>query len=539
MLLGGLLAVYTNCGQPFGPPSYLTFSSNVYGGSSEVSYEAFEKTVYQITRSNCISCHASTIQPYHASDDVRKAHDAVISNFKVNFTNIPKSRLVAKLRDEKHNCWSDCAENADEMEAAVEEWNEAIKDSGVTPAEPADLANYTDETDTLEREFMDPTNPLKSNTLKLNIDSATLKAPMVLMRPVGEDPYIIVPNNGANATLTATDTTAGTATISFTAPATGSYKVWGLVQGPADADNSFFVNVLNATNATVVGGAKQFDITPVAGPKLEWKQVSNLTANLTKGAMYKLEVRQREDGSKASHFIVTSDPDFNGTEIGDFFGITLAFDLSTLLKVPDVKFLIDVIDYDGFSYKFSRPRIQTLTSNVYVKGIKIYVNGVSSPQHATYTIVDKMTTPTDGKLSDYSMIVLKDKGMTGDHIKFSFDQIVATAPTTTGGAAGGTTGGGLTSLAAFQISVYPISRSSSYSCVSCHRVGPAPSNTWHASDSADTAHTAALNLVDFNTPANSRIVQKMRVSRHNCQAYCDSIATQYENAILEWKNKKQ
>ncbi len=532
-LLGALLFAYTNCGQPFSGPSELVFKSNVYGGGSDVSYAAFEQTVYPITRSYCISCH-TTQPPEHAHDDVKKAHDAVIKGFKVNFANIPASRLVAKLRDQGHNCWGDCAENAAEMEAAITEWNDAIKDSGVDNTPEEEIALVTEETQTMEMEFRDPSNPLKSNSVKLNIESSLVNPPMVLTRPAGAEPYLSVPNTN-QASLANNAPNAGSAFFSFQVPESGNYKIWGLVQGENNNDNSFYVKVLSG--ATVIGGIRSWDFT--SGSQFSWRQVPGNDFQLVSNRTYSLELRQREDGARLSAIIVTSDPAFNGQEVDDYFGVTLSFDISNLVKVPGATFKIDVIDFDAFSYKFSKPRIASASANIYVKGLKLLVNDVFNPQHSTYTIVDKIVTPQDGALSNYSMIVLKDKGLSGDHIKFSFDQLAATnTGGTTAGTNGGTTGGGTgtqTSLMAFQATVYPVSRSSSYSCVGCHmNVSPR-----HASDNTLTAHDAALSVVDFNSPADSRIVKKMRDERHNCQAFCDDIANQYENAIIEWRNRRQ
>lgn len=534
-LLGALLVAYTNCGSPFSQPSDLIFQSNIYGGGSQASYAAFEQTVYPLTRSYCVSCHSEQ-EPKHAHDDVAKAHDAVISGFKVNFANIPASRLVAKLRDDNHNCWGSCSENAAEMQAAIEEWNQAIKDSGTPDTTPVDTAVYTNETDTMEMEFADSTNAPKSNTVRLNVEAAMLKAPMALIRPAGSEAYLSVPNNNL-ATVTATDVNAGTASMNFKVPTSGSYTVWGLVHAPADVDNLFFVNIKNGAGTSVVtGGVRTWNV-PV-GTKFEWRQVPNTAANLVAGTNYTLELRQGEDGARAAGFIVTSDTAFNGMEIGDFFGVTLAFDLSQQLRTPGISFQIDVIDYDLYSYKFSRPRIVSANSTVYVKGVKLYVNDIYSPQHSTYTVVDKIVSSADPLISPYSMIVIKDKPANGDQIKFSFDQLTISAGTATAGGATGATGGGVgtqTSLMAFQSTVYPISRNSANSCVGCHTaVSPR-----HSSDNTLTAHDAALTVVDFNNPQNSRIVTKLRVDRHNCGAKCDSLATEYQNMILEWKNRRQ
>jgi hypothetical protein len=326
--------------------------------------------------------------------------------------------------------------------------------------------------------------------------------------------------------------------MNFKVPASGTYKIFALAHGPTADDNGYFISVYNSLtpNVSVIGGQNRTWDIPV-GTRFEWKQVQNYTMNLTPNNTYTLELRPREDGAKVAGFIVTSDPNFNGSEVGDYFGVTLAFDLSQKLNVPGAQFLIDVVDYDMYSYKFSKPRIVTTDSNIYVKGIKVYVNDIFNPQHSTYSVVDKIVTPQDSALSGYSMIVLKDKGVSEDTVKFSFDQLSVTSNGGTTGTTGGATGGNAsqTSLMAFQATVYPISRSSAYSCVGCHmNVSPR-----HASDNTLTAHDAALTVVDFNNPQNSRIVNKMKVERHNCGANCDQIADQYQNAILEWKNRRQ
>lgn len=529
LLLSSLLVTYTNCGKPFAPPSELTFKSGVVSGDA---VSAFEKTVYPITRSYCVSCHSS-IQPMHAADDVTTAYKAVMDNYKVNMSNIPSSRLVAKLRDDHHNCWSDCADNAQEMQTAIEQWSSMMKENGSEEPAPVDTSVYTADTDTLEMELADPSNPLKTNSVKLNIEAAMLQAPMELVRPTEGDPYLVVNSTGQN--LDIASATAGRAFFNFTVPANGTYRIWALIHAPTADDNQAYIRVYNSiTNANIVA-TRTWDAT--VNTRLEWKQVPNINMNLVAGTQYTVDLRQREDGFKVAGFIVTSDTNFNGSEVGDYFGVTLAFDLSTTLNIPNARFLIDVVDYDMYSYKFSKPRLVAGTANVYVKGVKVYVNNSFNPQHSTYTIVDKIVTSADPSLSNYSMIVLKDRGVAGDRVKFSFDQLTITSGDG-GGGQGGATGGTVsqTSLMAFQATVYPISRNSAYSCVGCHATARSP---LHASDNTLTAHDAALTVVDFNNPQNSRIVNKMRTERHNCGANCDQIADLYQNAIIEWRTRRQ
>lgn len=355
--------VFNNCGMPFKEKSTLSFSDKTFVESATVSYQAFEKTVYPITRTYCVSCH-STLQPLHASADVKTAHDALVANLKVNFENIPSSRMVKKLRDDNHNCWSDCEANALEMETAIKEWKETTVDSDV-PVDPIPMDNflYTEQSKFLAE---------------------------VMVRP------------------------------------------------PA----------------------------------------------LT----------------------------------------TLTYNLTPILGVMGISFKVDLIDFDLYSYKFQNPRIVTTSSNVKVRNVRLLVNNTYNPQHSTFTHIDKLATPVDGKLHDYAMLVFKDKGSAGDKISFAFEELKISTEVPEDPAL-------IASENSFRTTVYPISRTN---CISCHTVQNPP----HAHDNYKEAHDVVVtqNLVDFTTPASSKLVTKVQ-SGHNCgtQEECDIIANQYMAAIIEWK----
>lgn len=95
----------------------------------------YGSTVYPLVRQFCSRCHApaaSTPQaPYFAAPDLGAAYDAVRS--KINLDDTSKSRLVVRLRDEFHNCWSDCAGNAAAMLTAVNNFAGQIPLTQVDP----------------------------------------------------------------------------------------------------------------------------------------------------------------------------------------------------------------------------------------------------------------------------------------------------------------------------------------------------------------------------------------------------------------------
>jgi hypothetical protein len=81
----------------------------------------FSTTVHPVLEEYCARCHTSSAaaaqSPYFASNDVDEAYAA--AKVKMNLDQPEQSRLVLRLRNEFHNCWSDCAANATEMETAI------------------------------------------------------------------------------------------------------------------------------------------------------------------------------------------------------------------------------------------------------------------------------------------------------------------------------------------------------------------------------------------------------------------------------------
>ncbi len=87
---------------------------------------AFRSTVYPLATARCVSCHIATVQPFFASADISAAYDSLISGGKVNLQDPASSRLVVRLSVDHHNCWSDCAANASEMQAAIAKWRDIL-----------------------------------------------------------------------------------------------------------------------------------------------------------------------------------------------------------------------------------------------------------------------------------------------------------------------------------------------------------------------------------------------------------------------------
>ena len=88
---------------------------------ADVNATAFETTVWPLLTANCSGCHVDTSStpqsPFFASPVVADAYAAVVS--KINLNDPAMSRLVIRLRDEFHNCWTTCSSDATTMENAI------------------------------------------------------------------------------------------------------------------------------------------------------------------------------------------------------------------------------------------------------------------------------------------------------------------------------------------------------------------------------------------------------------------------------------
>jgi hypothetical protein len=85
---------------------------------------------YLRNTSECSSCHrsnSSTAQsPYFASDDQNEAYIAAMP--RINLDTPAASRMVLRLRNESHNCWTgNCAADADNLQALITAMSNAIQ----------------------------------------------------------------------------------------------------------------------------------------------------------------------------------------------------------------------------------------------------------------------------------------------------------------------------------------------------------------------------------------------------------------------------
>lgn len=552
LCLGLVLIGYNQCINPMAPSSTksaMKFSStsstsktsaapNSNGMTSDqvrmLSIESFQKTVYPITRARCISCHGAGQTPLHASADPASAHNSLVDTFKIDFNNIPNSRMVLKLKNERHNCWGDCTANANEMLTQIAEWKRLIDEKAPTATETTNAVNgkLTTETRTVQ-ELLNPDNALDTGTISLMAESGSLKTPMVKSSENGIG-YIWAPEGNGIKTLTSVN--AGLAFIPFKIANSDFYKVHMFVNAPDANSDSIFVKVAGSDT-------KEWHLKTITSG-YQWREVTNGTGfqdapfYITGGQSVGVELRQRDDGFKVSKIIITNDPNFNPNAV-TALKTTISLPLNTLSGVSGSTFEIDIEDFDMYSYKLSNPRIKT-SQDLFVKNLKVLVNGSFNPQHSTYTIVNKKVTSLDPVVSTFSMILLKDKGADYDHLSFSFEHIgTSAAPTMTSPTTPPTPPPTtpvvtkLSSVEGFKQTLYPILRTN---CAGCHGATQPP---LHADANVTTAHTNVVEtgLVNFANIAASKISTKIKNNLHNCggATACANLSADMEAKITIWK----
>jgi hypothetical protein len=90
--------------------------------------QLFAGTVYPILETYCSNCHTNSatipISPYFASSDINEAYQA--SKARIKLDTPSNSRFVERVRDEFHNCWTDCTGNADDLISAIQTMADGI-----------------------------------------------------------------------------------------------------------------------------------------------------------------------------------------------------------------------------------------------------------------------------------------------------------------------------------------------------------------------------------------------------------------------------
>lgn len=95
----------------------------------------YASTVHPLLTTYCAACHTDSAaipqSPFIASSDVDVSYAAARN--RIELDDPVNSRLVLRLGSEFHNCWSNCASNAGEMQAAIQTFVDSIPETEVAP----------------------------------------------------------------------------------------------------------------------------------------------------------------------------------------------------------------------------------------------------------------------------------------------------------------------------------------------------------------------------------------------------------------------
>jgi hypothetical protein len=385
---------------------------------AEFSLAVFQETLYPHLAQYCGGCHGQTVAPFFASPDPAEAHQTVLDNQKVNFDSPERSRLVVKLRDLEHNCWSgDCEADAQVLLGAITDWKSKLEEVGSAP----DLNKVN--TDELAFAMAQEKEPEQDpgTIVFLATDYIDLTVPLQV---ANDDPdldvlsYVLSPeNNGQNLGANAQG---GEARYTFDVAFAGDYAVWGRVKAEDGTDNSFHISMDSGT-------IFQWG-TAVTGDMWAWDRSNQnngmepLVFNLTQGS-HTLMIKMREDFTKFNRLAVTDQLEtFSGAEIDGTIS-ELRFDLADLTGKA-ASLLVDVKEFDEGSKTIliKNLRIETQES-IRIKDVMPLINGQWNPQHATYRLVDTTVAAPGDVLSEYSLVLIGEGGFSVDALSFTFGEI--------------------------------------------------------------------------------------------------------------------
>lgn len=396
------------------------------GGDGTDSVAVFGRTVHPLLQSWCQSCHATAQSPLIANPDGEVAHEALLTAQKVDFQDPSRSRIVLRLSQDNHNCPVEgCESGAAALEAAIVEWAAELTVDG--PSGNPGATNALRFANATPKRVNGDT---PANVIRLEAEAGTFKAPFAMLDvgtasggKVAQTPAGAGSQN--NQQTAAQQNTLGTIIYDFAVTQAGTYRLHGLVNAPTAANNAFWVRMDN--------GALQGWQFPANGAMYTWDLADNvvdvgtpLAFNLTAGN-HRFEIRQREEQTKVDVLVLTSDATFNPANAKPPFRDVslLTFDLAEKLGVG-AALTVEVSDYSANAYMFKNPTLVLPSGSAKVKGLKLLINGVFLPQHATYTAVDQTVAAPGGVLSEAALVALKDKGLDADEFQFMFESIEKT-----------------------------------------------------------------------------------------------------------------
>lgn len=414
----------------------------------------FASTVYPVLQEYCTTCHSASAampqQPFFADPDINVAYAAVRP--KINLDSPASSRLVVRLRDEFHNCWSDCAANAAEMQAAIEAFQAQVPltqvDSSLVISKALTMydgtvasgGNRYENSQVALWEFkegqgatafdtsgVDPAINLtlsgdvtwvggwgiQVNAGKAQGSTASSKKLYNLIKATGE--YSIeawvAPGNVTQEDARIVSYSAGTTVRNFTMGQTMYDYDFFHRSSTTDADGQpklhtadakqslqatlqHVVMTFDAVNGRriYVNGEYTGDADPAAGGNLgDWDDTFALVlGNEVSGdKQWKGTIRMAAIHNRA----LTPAQIQQNFQVGVGEKFFLLFAVDNLVGIPNAFILFEVSQFDSYGYLFNKPTFLILDANaqpgtIPIKGLRIGVNGVEAAVGQAYANLD-------------------------------------------------------------------------------------------------------------------------------------------------------
>ncbi len=417
---------------PINPAAQNIDLKAVYSNSSSTiskddSLQNFQNTLYPVLRaSSCINCHDGSVAARmpHSSVNPVVAFNAIDRNQLVDFMNPSRSFRRALFPAESsivHNCGTpaQCTTLQNQLTTAITAWktaNDAILET--KSSEPFTSLTAKERTPgMLQYTFKAKQSGLYNVWLKVK----GLRNSRINLR------ILDVNGNPINSNSKIAPTTVTTTScVGYTFPV--DYNDWGWYTPGRENDLSK-LDPLGKLKKDSNG-----NLLSLSDNRTYWR----LDADKT----YTLQIFEQAPGTKID--LVAVDLVKNLTDILDFQPDLLArdennisnykrkilkYDISKLVGLPvgSAHFLVEVQSaLGGSNYIFRNPRIVSPSANIYIKGIKVFINGATSFADASWNAINLYA--GDGQIMTYaSLLALVPNNSSTDFFQFSFDAISKSA----------------------------------------------------------------------------------------------------------------
>ncbi len=455
----------------------------------------FSTTVYPLLDQFCSDCHNSSSAtpqaPFFAESNVAAAYDAVRQ--KINLDDPAASRLVNRLRFEFHNCWTaSCTSDSNDMQTQIENFAAGIIPTPVDPNLVVSKAltmydgiiasggNRYEANQIALWEFKagqgstafdtSGVDPAINLTLSGEVDwvggwgidiksgkaqgsTSDSKKLHDLIKSAGE--YSIeawvVPGNVAQEESRIVSYSAGTAArnmhLGQTLYSYDFYNRSGTTDGngepflttsDADEDLQATLQYVVATYDPIngrqiyVNGIFTDDPDPVGGSTLtDWDD--------TFAFVLGNEVSGNRQWQGVLRMVAVHNRALNQTQILQNFDVGvgekffLLFSLQDLVTMPQAYILIEVSQFDSYSYLFNEPIFVSLDpaatpGSIPIQGMRIGMNGSEATAGQVYmnldvTVTDGAYTSAGQPLSSMGTVIALENGPGSDEFFLSFDLI--------------------------------------------------------------------------------------------------------------------